>query len=370
MSIKVALIGVGGYGYVYMEHLCRLVEEKRIELIAAAEVAPEKCLDRIENLEKHGAKIVKDAAQIYTMEPHCDLICLPVGIESHAPLAIEALKHNCNVMVEKPLAGSMSDVQELIAARNAAGRFVAVGFQHSYEPGMHKIKQLLLSGVLGSVKKIKVMGRWARGNAYYQRNNWAGKELGRRTTILDSPFCNAFAHYINLALFLAGTSMDSAAHPEIISGELSRSRDIEMFDTGIVRFQANGADGLAMFTHCCAENCAPQIVWECSNGMIKFTENSNWQVFDGSGKELTEYQSPCQSFHRPMFDAVINRINNPEQFICTPEIAQEHVHFITELHKKAAITTLPETAYTIRESDGVRINNGLAETWDKIFQQA
>ena len=35
MSIKVAIAGVGGFGYMYVDHFCRLVETGKVELVAA-----------------------------------------------------------------------------------------------------------------------------------------------------------------------------------------------------------------------------------------------------------------------------------------------------------------------------------------------
>lgn len=117
MSIKVAIAGVGGFGYMYMDHFCRPAAEKRIELVAAAEFFPEKWADRVEKLQAHGAKIVKSADDLYNLGVQFDLVGLPVGIESHEPLTIQALEHNCNVLVEKPLAGSLQAVENIIAAR-------------------------------------------------------------------------------------------------------------------------------------------------------------------------------------------------------------------------------------------------------------
>ena len=48
MSIKVAIAGVGGFGYMYVENLCRMADEKKVEIVAAAEFFPEKWQDRIE----------------------------------------------------------------------------------------------------------------------------------------------------------------------------------------------------------------------------------------------------------------------------------------------------------------------------------
>ena len=366
MKAKVALAGVGGYGYNYVENLCRMAENDGIELVAAAEFSPEKWQDRIEKLQNHNVKIVKDASELYDLGVEFDLVCLPVGIESHEPLTIQALEHNCNVMVEKPLAGSLSAVENMITARNKTDRFIAVGYQHFYEPALQKAKELLLSGKLGKIQKIKLMGRWPRGDAYYSRNYWAGKIFGRHSQILDSPYCNAFAHYINIVLYLAGKNRDEAATPQLTAAELSRSRDIENFDTGIVRFNADDIPVTAMLTHCCPEPSAPQILFTCEKGSVYYNESDSWKVLDASGNAFPEFDVPCAANHSNMFNTVIKRITDSTQRICTPEIAVKHVMLMEELYKKAEVKTLSPEQYAINEK-GVRLNKGIAEEWDAFF---
>ena len=368
MSIKVAIAGVGGFGYMYVENLCRLADEKKLEIVAAAEFFPEKWQDRIDQLTARGAKIVKDASELYKLGVQFDLVGLPVGIESHEPLTIQALENNCNVLVEKPLAGSVQAVENIIAARNKTDRFVAVGFQHFYEPATQKVKELLCSGAMGKILNCKLMGRWPRGDVYYQRNYWAGKIFGKHSPVLDSPFCNAFAHYVNMLLYLAGGDREKAAVPELISGELSRSRDIENFDTGIVKLTADGIPATIMLTHCCDAVFSPKLVITCEKGSVIYDEATTWQVYDADGKAVEGFDYVGKANHVYLFDAVINRINDPSQRICTPELAVEHVRLMEQMYKKCEIKTLPQEAYTIREADGVRINKGLEEAWEELFK--
>lgn len=368
MSIKVAIAGVGGFGSMYVDHFCRLAEAGRVELVAAAEFFPEKWADRIEKLQAHGAKIVKSADELFNLGVQLDLVGLPVGIESHEPLTIRALEQNCNVLVEKPLAGNLQSADQIIAARNRTDRFVAVGFQHFYEPACQKVKEFLCSGAMGKILKIKLMGRWPRGDAYYQRNNWAGRISGKHSLILDSPFCNAFAHYVNMLLYLASSDREAVAVPELIHADLSRSRDIENFDTGIVQLTADGIPATIMLTHCCDAEFAPRLVMVCEKGTVIYDEATTWQVYDINGTALEGFGHAGRANHTFMFDAVINRLNDPSQRICTPELARAHVDLMEQIYKKGEIKTLSADSYTIRPEDGVRVNNGLAEAWDERFR--
>ena len=368
MSTKVAFIGVGGYGHRYVENFCRLAETGKVELVAAAEFFPEKWADRVEILQAHGAKIVKSADDLYKLGVQFDLVGLPVGIESHEPLTIQALDHNCNVLVEKPLAGSLQAVKNIIAARNKTDRFVAVGFQHFYQPATQKVKELLCSGTMGKILKIKLMGRWPRGDAYYQRNYWAGKIFGKHSPVLDSPFCNAFAHYVNMLLYLASSDREAAAEPELVRAELSRSRDIENFDTGIVKLTANGVPATIMLTHCCNTVFAPKMIMTCEKGTVIYDEATSWQVYDANNTAIDGFDFIGRADHTWLFDTVINRVNDPAQRICTPELAMQHVKLMEQLYLHGKIVTLPPDKYTIRKEDGVRINKGLEEEWDKLYK--
>ena len=157
--------------------------------------------------------------------------------------------------------------------------------------------------------------------------------------------------------------------PELVSADLSRSRDIENFDTGIVKLYAGKIPATIMLTHCCGENCAPRMLITCEKGSVYYEENGAWEVRDAAGNLIDGFEYPGKADHRYMFDAVINRISDPSQRICTPELASEHVKLMEQIYKQGEIKTLPENAYTIREEDGVRINNGLAEAWDKIYSE-
>jgi predicted dehydrogenase len=271
-------------------------------------------------------------------------------------------------MVEKPIAGSLQAVENIIAARNKTDRFVAVGYQHFYQPATQHVKEFLTSGALGKIQKIKLMGRWPRGNTYYQRNYWAGKIFGKHAPVLDSPFCNAFAHYVNMLLYLTGSDREKAAVPELISGELSRSRDIENFDSGIVNLTADGVPATIMLTHCCSVNVHPKLVISCEKGTVIYDETTTWQVYDADGKAVEGFDYPGRANHTYLFDAVVNRVTDPTQRICTPELAMEHVRLMEQMYKKCEIKTMPQDAYTIREADGVRINKGLEEAWEELFK--
>jgi predicted dehydrogenase len=90
-------------------------------------------------------------------------------------MTIAALQSGANVLVEKPLAGSVAEVEAVNAAELKSQRFVAVGFQDLYEPGTAWLKSELLKGRIGEITSVRFLGLWPRRRSYFTRNDWAGR---------------------------------------------------------------------------------------------------------------------------------------------------------------------------------------------------
>src|SRR5690606_13051786 len=100
---------------------------------------------------------------------------------------IAALQAGLHVLLEKPVAATVQEVDAIIAAQTAAARLVAVGFQDLYVPAALDIKKRVLDGQIGTLRKVVVRGQWPRSSAYYARNEWAGRLQIDNAWVLDSP---------------------------------------------------------------------------------------------------------------------------------------------------------------------------------------
>jgi len=80
------------------------------------------------------------------------VICTPAHL--HVPIATAALDRGCHVLIEKPLSQSLAGVDELIRARDRAGKQVAVAYVlHAY-PLLNQARDFLRSGKLGPVRQV------------------------------------------------------------------------------------------------------------------------------------------------------------------------------------------------------------------------
>jgi predicted dehydrogenase len=105
-------------------------------------------------------------------------ICTPSNLHfAQASRALEAGRH---AIVEKPLAGSLAEVDDLKETEARTGRRVAPIFQYRYGNGFRRLMHLKAKGIVGKPYAATIDTHWLRTPAYYD-NPWRGRwssELG------------------------------------------------------------------------------------------------------------------------------------------------------------------------------------------------
>lgn len=350
---RVALIGVTGYGVVYVHLVRETLAARAIELVAAVVVNRDDPLAAAiaDEFERAGARIHPDADAFFAAERgRVDLCMIPVGIAWHARLSIAALRAGMNVLVEKPLAGSLADALAIQAAEAETGRFVALGFQDIYAPENRWIKSRLLAGAIGRVEEIHMLGLWPRPRSYFTRNGWAGRARADGADVLDSPVNNAFAHFFNLALFFAGSASGDSARLNLDSAELFRAHAIEMFDTAIVRGRTR--EGVRLWfgvSHAAGVNREPVIVIRGSCGSIEWNHERDFVVTDSAGRRETRPLPSADQTRRLMLDAALARLSDPSGFICDTAIAAAHTRLVEDLRRAGPVLDFPDDAVSWRD---------------------
>jgi predicted dehydrogenase len=122
-------------------------------------------------------------------------ICTPPAL--HVAQILAALAAGKEVICEKPLAGSLAEVDRLIAAeREAAGRVMPV-FQYRFGDGIQKAKRIIDIGIAGKPYLATVETAWKRTPKYYE-TPWRGQwdtELGG-VLLTHAIHCHDLATYL------------------------------------------------------------------------------------------------------------------------------------------------------------------------------
>lgn len=102
--------------------------------------------------------------------PEVDAVVVATTNQWLAPVTLTAARAGKHVIVEKPAARTVREIDEVIAATSAAGVRVQVGFNHRYHPAMQKARELVDSGILGPLLFIR--GRYGHGGRIGYEKEW------------------------------------------------------------------------------------------------------------------------------------------------------------------------------------------------------
>lgn len=340
---RVGLIGVTGYGYDYFKCLTDLVEQGRVEWGAVTIINPDEAKERIETFENLRVPIFADYRQMLELEGrNLDWVCIPTGIGFHKQMAIDCLKLGLQILVEKPLAPVLQDIEAIQAAEREANVIASVGFQHTYVEDTWKIKKRLLEGAIGQVQRVDCLGLWPRSRDYYHRNEWAGRLRVGDSWILDSPFHNGLSHLVNLILFWLGDTLESGADPKRVSAELYRVKSIESFDTvRSVATTEGGVEAAVTVSHGSLHNIDPEIRITGSEGQLHWRYSGTHLLESDSGTETIVSPNPIE-IRKLMFDAVVDRIGGGEARNCSTGLARGVCKWANAIHDTCPIENIPD----------------------------
>ncbi|MCG8589291.1 MAG: Gfo/Idh/MocA family oxidoreductase [Proteobacteria bacterium] len=105
-------------------------------------------------------------------------VCTPPDL--HRPMVTRALESGCHVISEKPLSGSLADVDAIADCERKSERRLMPIFQYRFGRGIERLRRLLEAGVAGTPYVASVETFWRRGADYYAAE-WRGRyatELG------------------------------------------------------------------------------------------------------------------------------------------------------------------------------------------------
>lgn len=364
---QVALIGVSGYAKTYLRLALELQALGKIKLCAAVVIDPERQKSALDLLQQHDVTVFADYQSMLARHHGAlDLCLIPTGIAWHKEMTLAALAAGTNVLVEKPLAGSLSDAQAIRDAEKASDRFVAVGFQNLYTDEIHRLKTRLNAGLIGSLTSVRMLGLWSRDTAYYTRNNWAGRLFADGVAVHDSPLNNAFAHFAMLSLFLSGSTPHSAARLIGCTVELFRAHAIESFDTAVVQAELEG--GLPLWigvSHACTTEHDPEIVIEGTRGQINWRHEDNCRLTLADGSQQILPMPKNDDARLFMLNRVVARLHDPGVFICGPELSEHHAELVHQIHTDSTIRDF--SAAHVLHQDAGPVVPGLANALHDSF---
>lgn len=343
-TIGLAIAGLGGFAASITDRIRCAAERSdtppfRIVGVGDPAASIPAQAERRALLEGGGTKIFDDFLETLTL-PGVDAVWLPLPIPLHRRFVEASFAAGKHVICEKPLAGCVEDVDAMIRCRDAAGLTGLVGFHDLYHPDTMAIKRRLLSGEIGELTDVTVIGSWPRDTAYFNRAGWAGRQTQGGVAVYDSPANNAMAHYLMLALFFMGTTPLDAATPESAEVQTWRAAPIENYDTVDARFGFDGGRSLRLLmTHADQQMFQPQIILRGTRGTWAWT----YKPESSPLMPAAEHFSCPADTSQQLIDAVARVLTGAAgegQPYATFETARAHAVAIEMIQQASEIRTL------------------------------
>jgi predicted dehydrogenase len=146
--VSVGVVGLGYWGPNLARNFDRLGESDLRWLCDTSEESREQWAADFPQ-----ARMAADVDELLA-DPELDAVAIATPVPLHAELALKVLAAGKHCFVEKPLARSVADAEQVVEAARGAGRVLMVGHLLEYHPGVRKLKEVTASGELGEIRYI------------------------------------------------------------------------------------------------------------------------------------------------------------------------------------------------------------------------
>jgi predicted dehydrogenase len=143
-------VGLIGYGYWGPNLLRNFVTCPQTTMVAVCDASPAR-RDAVTRAYP-GVQVVESVDQL--LELPLDAVAIATPVSTHYPLALRCLEAGKDVMVEKPLAGTVREAGVLAERAARLGRVLMVDHTYLYSNPIRKIKQIYESGDLGELHYV------------------------------------------------------------------------------------------------------------------------------------------------------------------------------------------------------------------------
>ena len=237
-TLKVGFVGTGG---IAQAHLAAWDKCADTEIVALCDISPTALASSAEKWCVAPEGLFSDYKQMLdSVELDIVDVCTPNAW--HAKPTIAALKAGTNVIVEKPVATSAREVEQMVAAGQDAGKLLMVAQVMRYSTEGQLCKHWVQQGLIGDIY-------WGRAEYLRRRGVPPWGAFIDKAASAGGPCYDIGVHVLDMALHLldfpepatvsAGTYLKLANKPSLMKHELKRYTVPEDFAVALVRF----ADG-------------------------------------------------------------------------------------------------------------------------------
>jgi|GEM_PF-260689 len=223
--MEIVVMGVRGYGKVHLRALSGLgvdVSVMERDPAVVEELKRDFQFKRVFNTIEEA--LSSDADAVDLVLPH----------RLHAPVAIEAMKKGKHALVEKPMATSSDEAENMIRTSVQTGKKLMVADQWHFDPSVVEAKQAIARGEIGDVVSVIV-----RSQGFYDAGGWRRSQ----TEMGGGALIDGGIHYVDTMLSLGGDFSEVVG----LTGKAGSAIEGEDTSAALFKFRG-GASGLLFYS--------------------------------------------------------------------------------------------------------------------------
>ncbi len=334
--MKYALIGCGR---ISPNHIAA-AKENKLEFVGICDIALDCMRDKAVKFELEDVPQYEDYRELLEKEKP-ELVAIATESGNHAKIALDCIDAGCNLIIEKPIALSLSDADAIIAAAKKKGVKVCANHQNRFNKSVQKIREALEKERFGKLLYGTAHIRWCRDYEYYSRAKWRGTWEQDGGALM-----NQCIHNIDLLRWMMGDEIeevvgmtDRLTHPYI---------ECEDLGLALVRFK-NGSYGVIEgTTDVYPKNLEETLYLFGEKGTVKAGGQSvniieEWRFADMLDEpeevkaQFNENPPNVYGFgHNPLYADVIDAIKHDRPPYVDAEAGKRALELVLAIYKSAA----------------------------------
>src|SRR5688572_14219996 len=163
MALGFGVVGSGMMGRTYVRALRHMVEGADVVAIHGGSRAPA--------LAAEVDVPVEPTLEALLARDDVDAVLLATPTQTHREQTLQAAAAGKHVFTEKPIAATLPEIDDMIAACRAAGVRLGVNAVTRYRKGMRLAKQLVDEGAIGEIRMVRHTYGHVQGN-YVPDGHW------------------------------------------------------------------------------------------------------------------------------------------------------------------------------------------------------
>ena len=258
-KLSVMIIGCGRVAAKHIKAIKKLSSDVELKaLVDVSDKAPLKLLE-VSKIPASEVKIFTDFKEaIDKIKPDIVAVTVPSGL--HFQIADHALRHGCNLLLEKPMTMSSEESRKIFELSKECGKKIAMGHIYRYFPLVSILRNDIASGEFGKVLHGTIYVRWGHGEDYYSSASWRGTWKSDGGAMM-----NQTIHAIDLLVWLMGSKPIEA---EAMLSQRLRNIEAEDLGMAILRMEDGSLASIEGTTATSDKEHSAMFNVLCENGQV------------------------------------------------------------------------------------------------------